>query len=198
MTRAAIALMVLTANGGTDVPRIYLTGASCSGVSTLGATLSARMGVPVLDVDEFYWMPTDPPFTTKRLPEDRVRLIRQRQSRTEGWVLSGSFIGWGDILIQDVEIIAFLYAPTSIRLQRLERREAQRHGGRILPGGDMHDSHLAFRDWASRYDDPSFTGRNLAQHERWLEAQTAPVLKLDGTEPADVLAETVTTALDRL
>ncbi|MBY5989692.1 adenylate kinase [Roseovarius atlanticus] len=198
MTRAVMALLVLNVDGGTDVPRIYVIGASCSGVSTLGATLSAQMGVPVLDVDDFYWMPTDPPFTTKRPPADRVRLIRQRQSRTEGWVLSGSFMGWGDILIEHVEIIAFLYTPTAIRLRRLERREAQRHGDRILPGGDMHDGHLAFRDWASRYDDPSFTGRNLAQHERWLEAQTAPVLRLDGTEPADVLAKTVTTALERL
>ena len=103
VTRTAIALMVLNVNGGTDVPRIYLIGASCSGVSTLGATLSAQMGVPVLDVDDFYWMPTDPPFTTKRLPEDRVRLMQQRQSQTDGWVLSGSFMGWGDILIEHVE-----------------------------------------------------------------------------------------------
>ncbi|GAA4216244.1 hypothetical protein [Sagittula marina] len=62
----------------------------------------------------------------------------------------------------------------------------------------MYEGHLAFRDWASRYDDPSFTGRNLAQHERWLEAQAAPVLRLDGTQPVGVLADTVTTALDRL
>lgn len=180
------------------MPRLYLIGASCSGVSTLGATLSARLRVPLLDVDDVYWLPTDPPFTTKRPPEDRVRLIQERQSRTDGWVLSGSFIGWGDRLIEHVEIIAFLYTPTTIRMRRLEHREAQRHGDRILPGGDMHEGHLAFRDWASRYDDPSFTGRNLAQHERWLEAQTAPVLRLDGTQPADVLADTVTTALDRL
>ncbi|NIY95238.1 adenylate kinase [Salipiger sp. HF18] len=198
MTRTANARLVLNASSGTDVPRIYLIGASCSGVSTLGATLSAQMGVPLLDVDDFYWMPTNPPFTTKRLPEDRVRLIQQRQSQTDGWVLSGSFMGWGDILIEHVEIIAFLYTPTAIRLRRLESREARRHGDRILPGGDMYEGHLAFRDWASRYDDPSFTGRNLAQHERWLKAQTAPVLRLDGTLPAEVLAETVTTALERL
>lgn len=180
------------------MPRIYLIGASCSGVSTLGAALSAQMGIPLLDVDDFYWMPTDPPFTTKRPPDDRVRLIQQRQSQTAGWVLSGSFMGWGDILIEHVEIIAFLYAPTAIRLQRLDSREAQRYGDRILPGGNMHEGHLAFRDWASRYDDSSFTGRNLAQHERWLKAQSAPVLRLDGTQKTEVLAETVTTTLERL
>jgi len=180
------------------VPRIYLIGASCSGISTLGATLSVQLGVPLLDVDDFYWMPTDPPFTTKRPPADRVFLIQQRQAQTDGWVLSGSFISWGDILIEHVDIIAFLYTPTTVRLQRLDSREAQRHGDRILPGGDMYEGHLAFQDWASHYDDPSFTGRNLAQHEGWLNAQFAPVLRLDGKQNTEVLAQTVTTALDRL
>lgn len=61
-------------------PRVYLTGASCSGVSTLGAMLSERFDVPQLDVDDFYWMPTDPPFSTKRLPEERVRLIQDHKA----------------------------------------------------------------------------------------------------------------------
>lgn len=161
-------------------PRLYLIGASCSGVSTLGAVLADRLDVQQIDVDDFYWMPTDPPFSVKRPPEDRVLLIRERQQDSEGWVLTGSFIGWGDTLIQDVDLIAFLYTPTPIRLERLDMREMRRHGNRILPGGDMHRSHLAFRDWASRYDDPSFSGRNLAQHEQWLAKQTAPVLRLDG------------------
>lgn len=177
------------------MPRIYLIGASCAGVSTLGALLSGQFGVPLLDVDDFYWMPTDPPFTTKRPPEDRVRLIGDRQARAGGWVLAGSFIGWGDALIAEVDLIAFLYTPTALRLQRLDRREAQRHGDRILPGGDMYEGHLAFRDWASQYDDPAFTGRNLAQHERWLKAQSAPVLRLDGAQETGVLAQAVTAAL---
>lgn len=176
-------------------PRLYLTGASCSGVSTLGAALSARLGLPQLDVDEVYWMPTDPPFTIKRPPEDRVRLILQRQSETAGWVLTGSCIGWGDALICDAGLIVFLQVPTDIRLQRLDQREALRHGARILPGGDMHEAHLAFRDWASRYDDPLFTGRNLAQHERWLSAQSAPVLRLQGEKATADLVQSVIEAL---
>ncbi|OKH87923.1 adenylate kinase [Thalassospira sp. TSL5-1] len=175
--------------------KIYVMGASCSGVSTLGLALSHYFGIPQIDVDDFYWMPTDPPFSVKRPPEDRVRLIADQQSRAEGWVLTGSFIGWGDALIRDVDLIVFLYTPGAVRLQRLDQREAARHGNRILPGGDMHEAHLAFRDWASRYDDPLFTGRNLAQHERWLRAQTAPVLRLQGEKPTTELIGAVVAAL---
>lgn len=179
----------------TKLHRIYLLGASCSGVSTLGARLAERFALPLLDVDDFYWMPTDPPFATKRPPEDRVRLIRARQAGAGGWVLSGSFMGWGDELIHDVDLIVFLHTRAAVRLRRLDQREALRHGARILPGGDMHKAHLAFRDWASRYDDPSFGGRSLAQHQRWLAAQSAPVLRLDGEEAPDLLVRSVTAAL---
>jgi len=183
---------------GANMPKIYLLGASCSGVSTLGAMLAGQLAVPLLDVDDFYWMATDPPFTTKRPPEDRVRLIKDRQAQGEGWVLSGSFIGWGDALIEEVDLVAFLFTPTPLRLQRLDRREALRHGERILPGGDMYQGHLAFRDWASRYDDPAFTGRNLAQHEHWLSRQSAPVLRLDGELDTALLSRTVTDALSEI
>jgi len=176
-------------------PKIYITGASCSGVSTLGAALSKQFDIPHIDVDDFYWMPTDPPYSVKRPPEDRVKLIAEQQAASDGWVLTGSFIGWGEALIRDVDLIVFLYTPAAVRLQRLDQREAARHGDRILPGGDMHEAHLAFRKWASGYDDPQFTGRNLAQHERWLGQQTAPVLRLQGEKPTDELADAVTSEI---
>jgi len=179
----------------TAKPRVYVLGASCSGVSTLGRALATRFAVPSLDVDDFYWMPTDPPYRVKRAPEDRVRLIAEKQREADGWVLSGSFIGWGEALVQAVDLIVFLSTPTPVRLQRLDAREEQRHGARIRPGGDMHEASLAFREWASRYDDPSFEGRNRAQHERWLAEQGAPVLRLDGESPVEGLVLCVAEAL---
>lgn len=176
-------------------PKIYITGASCSGVSTLGAALSKRFDIPHIDVDDFYWMPTDPPYSVKRPPEGRVKLIAEQQAASNGWVLTGSFNGWGETLISEVDLIVFLYTPAAVRLQRLDQREAARHGDRILPGGDMHEAHLAFREWASGYDDPQFTRRNLAQHERWLGQQTAPVLRLQGEKPTDELADAVTSEI---
>lgn len=175
----------------TGVPRLYVLGASCSGVSTLGARLSDRLDVPLLDVDAFYWMPTDPPFTTKRPPKDRVSLIEMHQAKTPGWILAGSLVGWGDALVTDADLIVFIYTPTPVRMQRLARREAQRHGARIQPGGDMHDDHLAFRNWAAGYDVPGFAGRSLAEHERWIAAQSLPVIRLDGEQETEVLAQTV-------
>lgn len=178
--------------GMTEVvkPSIYITGASCSGVTTLGRSLASYSGVRHVDCDEFYWFPTDPPFTTKRPPADRVRLIREALGEG-GWVLSGSFDGWGDSLIEDVDLIVFLYTPTPIRMERLVARERERYRDRILPTGDMYQIHTAFAAWAAQYDKPDFPGRNLARHETWLKQQTAPVLRLDGTQNPQALVALV-------
>ncbi|WZB64776.1 hypothetical protein WJ971_17465 [Achromobacter xylosoxidans] len=45
--------------------RIHLFGASGCGATTLGAALGQRLGVPHLEADDYYWLPTDPPFTDK-------------------------------------------------------------------------------------------------------------------------------------
>ncbi|ABE50928.1 ATP-binding protein [Methylobacillus flagellatus] len=176
--------------------RIYITGASCAGVTTLGAMLSRQLDLPHIDVDQFYWLPTNPPFSLKRPPQERVSLIREALG-TEGWILSGSFDGWGDVLIEHASLIVFIVTPHAVRMDRLKNREKQRYGNRIALGGDMHEAHLAFTEWASQYESPgpSHTGRNLARHESWLAKQSLPVLRLDGTASPDRMAEQVLSAL---
>ncbi|MCR4536829.1 adenylate kinase [Pseudomonas sp. 18.1.10] len=170
--------------------RIYITGASCAGVTTLGQNLAKQLAMPHVDVDDFYWMPTNPPFTTKRPASERVPLIQQAFGGDE-WVLTGSCMDWGDALIAAVDLIVFVVTPTPVRLERLAAREKQRFGERIAPGGDMHEIHIAFREWAAQYDDPSFSGRNRAWHEAWLSGQAAPVLRIDGMSRAEKMVADV-------
>jgi adenylate kinase family enzyme len=176
--------------------RIYITGASCSGVTTLGRALTALLGLRQVDVDDFYWMPTDPPYTTKRPPCDRVSLIQQTRGNDD-WVLTGSCNLWGDALITDADLIVFVDTPTSVRLERLAAREQARFGNRIAPGGDMYEIHAAFCEWASQYDDPNFSGRNRARHEAWVAEQTVPVLRIDGEGAAETMAAQVVHAVEQ-
>lgn len=170
--------------------RIYITGASCAGVTTLGQHLATRLGLRQVDVDDFYWMPTDPPFTTKRPPSERVSLMQQALG-DDGWVLTGSCMVWGDALIADADVIVFVVTPTPLRLERLAAREKARYGDRIAPEGDMHQIHLAFREWASQYDDPNFSGRNRALHEAWPSQLTAPILRVDGAASVETMVTAV-------
>lgn len=101
------------------------------------------------------------------------------------------------MLIASVDLIVFVVTPTPVRLERLARREKERFGDRIAPGGDMHGIHVAFREWASQYDDPNFSGRNRAWHEAWLSEQTASVLRIDGMNSAEKMVAGVIHALSQ-
>ncbi|MBY6089205.1 P-loop NTPase family protein [Pseudooceanicola sp. 502str34] len=175
-------------------PRIYLTGAACSGVTTLGRGLAETWNVRHLDVDDYFWLPTDPPYTRRRPVLDRIRAIEADMGQG-GWVISGSFDGWGDPLIAEADLIVFLCTATHVRLARLDRRERARFGARLDPGGDMHDIHVGFRDWAARYDDPAFHGRSRYRHELWLLQQDCPVLRLNGGRSLSRLVSLASKAL---
>ncbi|KEP69330.1 adenylate kinase [Thioclava dalianensis] len=178
--------------------RVYLTGAAGSGTSSLGRMLAQTLGLIHLDTDDYYWAPTDPPFTNKRPARERLALIaadQVAQGQDAGWILSGSLDGWGEVALGGTDLIVFLHAPTPVRLARLRRREGALFGDRIKPDGDMHYNHIAFLKWAASYDEPYFSGRSLARHREWLAGRSEPILELSGTRPLEELTAEVLAAL---
>jgi adenylate kinase family enzyme len=179
------------------VQGIHITGASGSGVTTLGRALAARLGAAHLDTDGFYWLPTDPPFHERRALPDRLEMLEQAFAAADhGWVLSGSLDGWGNVFIPRFSIVLFVYTPHGIRMARIHAREIERYGDAVEPGGAMYEQHLEFLAWADGYDQGGQTGRSLPRHEAWLKTLPCPVLRLDGLLPVDVLVETAMSAVE--
>jgi len=88
--------------------------------------------------------------------------------------------------------LLFLTAPTDVRLARLRRRETAIFGvDAIGPGGARHKEYEAFIEWATAYDDNTAIGRSRPGHETWLSRLPCPVIRLDGSEPIDILVEKV-------
>lgn len=180
-----------------DVPRhrIHVFGASGSGTTTLGTAVASALGAPFLDVDTYYWVATDPPFTTKRDPAERVVAIERDTASRSDWVLSGSLCGWGDPLVPRFTLAVFLHLDPDVRMARLAERERRRYGPRLLPGGDLHAHHDAFMDWARSYDQARAPVRSLDLHERWMARLPCPVLRLDASQPVEALREVVVARL---
>jgi adenylate kinase family enzyme len=175
--------------------RIHILGASGSGTSTLGAALAWRLGVPHADSDSFYWLPTDPPFTTPRPTEQRQALLLRNLPVSSRWVFSGAATKWAAPLEPHYDLIVFLRLDPAVRMTRLRQREASRYGARIQPGGDMAAINEAFIAWAEAYDTAGSLRRGLVTHEAWLADQPAPVLRLDSRAPVKDLVAAV---MDRL
>jgi adenylate kinase family enzyme len=176
--------------------RIHITGASGSGTTTLGRVLAGELAVPHHDTDDYYWLPTVPPYATARPAGERLRLMQAMFAPRPAWVLSGSLGGWADPLVPRFDLVVFLRTATETRLDRLHAREVRRYGAAaIAPGGDRHREVEAFLDWASRYEHGDREGRTLQGHEAWLAALPCPVLRLDGGRPTAELAAAVMGAL---
>ncbi|HEX9946565.1 MAG TPA: AAA family ATPase [Allosphingosinicella sp.] len=176
---------------GNGLGRVGITGASGCGVTTLGRALAARLGALHIDMDDHFWVETDPPYREKRDVPERLARIRAEQARTGRWVLSGTLDGWAESVSAEAQLIVFLEVPTEVRVERLRFRERARFGDALLPGGAMHEHHREFLEWAARYDDGTLPGRNRPRHERWLTTLDKPVLRLDGTRPVEELVEAV-------
>lgn len=161
--------------------RIHIFGASGSGTTSLADAISARYGHRHLDTDDFYWLPTTPPYCRERPIEERLTLLRRAIPDSSPWVLSGSLCGWGDPLIPEFDLVVFMLVPTPVRLMRLRRREAGRYGERaIAPGGELYMTHVQFIEWAGRYDAGGLEMRSRALHEAWLAALPCATVRLEG------------------
>ncbi len=159
--------------------RIHIVGASGSGTTTLGAALGAQLGIAHLDTDDYFWLPTDPPFTEKRPIEERQRLLLAAMKRTQNWVVSGSMCGWSDFAIPFFDLVVFLWLPTEIRIVRIRQRERDRYGADIEPGGRLNAQHESFLEWAATYDAGNPPSRCLKLHEDWLATLPCPVIRIE-------------------
>lgn len=176
---------------------IHIFGASGSGTSTLGRTVSESMGLAFMDTDDYYWLPAQQPYTHKRPAGERLELIRKDVAQSGGAVLSGSLVDWGDPLIPLFTLAVRVVTPTPVRLRRIELREYQRFGARILPGGDRHDAFLAFLSWCAQYDDGGMDTRSRRKHDAWQQMLSCGLITLDGTRPPQENADIVRRRIER-
>jgi adenylate kinase family enzyme len=169
--------------------RIQVIGAAGVGKTTLGRAVAAALRVPHFDADDYYHVPTEPPFQLQRTPEEFCSLLDRDVAPLESWVVTGGVLTWRPPPARAFTAIVFLRLPQVVRLERLRQREQARYGERILPGGDMEADHRAFVEWAKGYDDSSAKGTNtLRIHEEILQNASCPVFRLtDPMNPSEAV-----------
>jgi adenylate kinase family enzyme len=174
------------------MPRIHITGASGTGTTTLGRALAGRLRVPHFDSDDYYWIPTVPPFRIKRDSATRDARLAEDLARFDAWVWSGSALSWA--VDPALTLCVFLTVPRELRIERLRARELASRGPYDDPA--TSDEELAeFLAWAASYEDGSMGGRTLQRHEAWLRGLTIPVLRIDGAQSTEARVALVERAL---
>lgn len=175
---------------------IHIYGASGSGTSTLGRKISEELGYKFIDTDDYFWLPTNPQYTTKRSKEERIALMKKDILENENVVISGSLVDWGDELIPLFTLAIRLVTDTDIRIERLKTREKQKFGDRIIPDGDMYTNHMEFIEWARKYDTGSVNMRSKAKHDEWQKLLQCKQIVLNGADELEENFENVKRLMD--
>lgn len=177
---------------------IHIFGASGSGTTTLGESIDETLGYKHLDVDDYFWLPSDPPYEIKRAPDERQKSLRVDIANSQKSVISGSLCGWGDVFIPYFDLAIFVNTSTELRIRRIKQREYNKLGNRILLGGDMYDKHIAFNEWAKEYDKLGVEQRSRALHKEWMKKIKCPVITVDGALPIDYLISQIGEIIKKL
>ncbi|WP_354674004.1 AAA family ATPase [Cupriavidus alkaliphilus] len=160
---------------------ILITGAAGSGTSTLANALGEATHARVLETDDYFWRPTDPPYQQKFGAEERCSLLLNDLRTSPDAVVAGALIDWGQELENAFDFVVFLYLPTAIRLARLKLREERRFG----------QADPEFLAWAAQYDAGTAEGRSLERHRQWMKKLNCPVLCLESDESVEIRLQSV-------
>ena len=161
---------------------IHIYGASGSGTSTLGRKICDELGYKFMDTDDYFWLPTNPKYISKRDKKECIELMMKDIHSEDNVVISGSLVDWGDVLISLFTLVIRLETETDIRIERLRKREKEAFGNSIEKDGDMYQNHLDFINWARAYDTGGLDMRSRAKHDAWQEKLQCKQILLNGAE----------------
>ena len=168
---------------------ILICGLNGTGKSTLGRMLADRMGYAFIDNEDLYFPKTDSSyaFSSPRSKEEVIRLLEERIRDQNRFVFAAVKGDYGDKLIASLDDVVLIEVPKQIRSQRVRDRSYQKFGDRILPGGDLYDKESK---WFSLTD-----SRPETYVTDWLKTVHCPVIRIDGTLPAEQNLETLVSVL---
>jgi adenylate kinase family enzyme len=166
--------------------RIHIFGASGSGTTTLGGALASALGCPHFDSDNYFWLPTNPPFQQIREVSARTDMLLGDLRSQDAWALSGSLSGWGDVAVPLFDLVVYLWLPHDLRMARLHAREIERYGKDVAcPNGVWNEAERKFLDWAAEYDTGGLDMRSRARHEAWMSTLPCRLLRIEGDTSTD-------------
>lgn len=163
--------------------RIVIVGNAGSGKSYLAQRLGAIHGIPVLDLDDLFWLrPGD--YTTKR-PKDQLASLVQSEQRKDAWVVEGVYGELVEPFLRTAQQLLWLDLPWSSCLDRLKARHDRRGA---LVDGHSFEMLLSYAAAYWRRQD----GRSHAGHGQLFEGFSGDRRRFASEDDVNAFLETTT------
>ncbi|MCB1115704.1 MAG: adenylate kinase [Chlamydiia bacterium] len=97
--------------------RIVIIGNPGSGKSTLGRHLAQKLGYPLADLDDLYWLPN----WTER-PKDQLTSLIEAATSADSWIICGNSSTYRHLMWPKADTIIWLDPPLPVLLWRVIKR----------------------------------------------------------------------------
>ena len=118
---------------------IIIYGPNGSGKTTLGMELAYILGCKHMDIEAYYFAPSEIPYTMVRSQEDCMRLMLADMEKHRTFVLTAVTGDFNDTISSYYKLAVHITAPHDVRIQRIKNRVYEQHGERVRAGGDMYE-----------------------------------------------------------
>lgn len=153
---------------------ICICGLNGSGKTTLAASLSRSLNYKLMDIEDYYFLPSDVPYSRPRTKEEVIPLVLEDIHENPCFVFASVKGDMTHEINAKYDLVVYLDVPKEIRMERIKKRAFDKFGDRVLIGGDMYEQEEAFFKMASERDDTAI--------KAWLDTLPCKVLRLDGTK----------------
>ncbi|MFH6782810.1 MULTISPECIES: hypothetical protein [Methylobacterium] len=129
--------------------RVFVTGPTGSGKTTLARSLSRHTGLPIHSLDDIHWVP-HPGADRRREPAERSAIL-DRVVQAEAWIIEGVQFKWTDGALERADLFVVLDVPRWRSVARILRRFA---GRRLASGPNPRGTLTAVREelcWSADY-----------------------------------------------
>ncbi|MBR4655757.1 MAG: AAA family ATPase [Oscillospiraceae bacterium] len=158
---------------------ILICGLNGVGKSTVGRLLAQRLAYRFIDNEDLFFPKEDPEYVYShpRSKKEVIQLLEESIFLDRRFVFAAVRGDYGDKLLSLLDYAVLIDVPKSVRLQRVHDRSFAKFGERMLSGGDLYEREDAFFSLVS--------SRPENYVSSWLECVNCPVVRIDGTRPAE-------------
>ena len=162
---------------------IIIMGLNGCGKSTVCRELAQRLGYKRIDVEDYYFLDSQIPYTVSRTYEEVQQMIIEDINKYKNYVFCSVNCNWDSKITDTFQLAVLLSAPLEVRMERIKQREITRFGERVLEGGDMYESQKRFHTFVA--------SRSAESIKEVANTLNCPVMEMDATLSIDEIVKRI-------